>query len=127
MDLEKLKHKLLNDKQLAPVYDFFLNHGCNPEFIALGTACIHPTLKDILDKIGEQISPKESIRDLRLIRMAEEQFVHGSFTLGGQLGGIIFFEDCHTGLAAVPTMPPSVEMKYARFSLKPMTLDPSRN
>lgn len=36
MDLRQLKHKLLHDKQLAPIYDYFLDHFSNTEFIARG-------------------------------------------------------------------------------------------
>jgi hypothetical protein len=49
--------------------------------------------------------------------------------MGGNLGGVIYFEDVQMGLVTVAEMPPSIDVKYARFSGKPARKipTPSRN
>jgi hypothetical protein len=129
MELQKLKQKLINDKDLAPVYAFFLDHfGENAKFMTLGDTFQHPMLETIVAQIGQQMFPRSgTVQSIRLIRLADEKFVHGSFIMGGRIGGVFYFEDCQTGLVTVPELPPSNEVKYARFSAKLQAPEPSRN
>jgi hypothetical protein len=129
--LAELKRMLLHDKNLPPVWAFFLDHfGENADFIALGELAQHPFLEAVVAQVGEEMFPRVgAIIGLLLTRLAEEQFVHGGFFLGGRPGGLIYFEDARIGLIAVADLPPSIEAKYARFSgvrvRKPG--EPSRN
>ncbi len=129
MDLQKLKQKLLKDKELAPVYNFFLDHfGENREFMALGSPGNVPLVEAIVTQVSQQMFPRGgSISGLRLTRLADEKFVHGAFFMGGRIGGVFLFEDCQTGLIALSDLPPSIEVKYARFSAKIQAPEPSRN
>ena len=129
MELQKLKEKLVNDKDLAPVYAFFLDHfGENLKFMALGDKFQHPMLETIVAQVGQQMFPPIGrIQSIRLLRLADEKFVHCSYIMGGRIGGVFYFEDCQTGLVAVPDLPPSIEVKYARFSAKIQAPEPSRN
>jgi len=129
MDLQTLKKKLLNDKELAPLYNFFLDHfGENRSFMELGAPVELPLLEAIVAQIAEQMFPRGGdIVGLHLTRLADERFVHGAFFKGGRIGGVFFFEDGQTGLVALSDLAPSIEVKYARFSAKIQAPDPSRN
>lgn len=127
MDVRQLKHKLLHDKQLAPIYDYFLDHFSNTEFIARGAAFRHTMLETMIANIACQISPGEILVLKQFIRIPEESFVHGTFILAGRLGGVIYFEDRQTGLVAVPAPAPSVEVQYVRFKAILSPPEPSRN
>jgi hypothetical protein len=129
MDLQKLKQKLVNDKELAPVYVFFFDHFADdPLFTALGDMLEHSDLEATVGQIAEQMYPGSGhINEVRLARLADEKFIHGAFHYGNRLGMVFYFEDCLTGLVAIPEGRPSIEVKYARFRLKRQGPDPSLN
>lgn len=84
----------------------------------------------MLAEIGRQLFSRDgTVSGLLLTRLADEHFIHGGFQMGARLGGVIYFEDAHIGLAAVADTPPSIEAKYARFSGQPVRRQgkPSRN
>jgi hypothetical protein len=129
--LQTLKHKLLHDKELAPVYSFFLDHfGEHPEFMALGERTNHAFVEAVAVQVAQQMFGSDgAVRDLLLARVGEQQFIHGGLTVGGRIGGVIFFEDVQTGLVTVAEKRPSIEVKHARFSGRtlPSRGQPSRN
>ena len=69
------------------------------------------------------------ICQMRLVRLADQQFIHGAVNVDGRAGGVLFFEDVQVGLLAVSDHFPSDETKCARFSAKPYKPEgkPSRN
>jgi hypothetical protein len=129
--LQELKQKLLNDKELAPVWGFFFDHFAeDPEFIALGQRTRHAFVEAVLAQVGPQMFPGAGpASGLLLTRLADQQFIHGGFFLGGRPGGVIYYEDARVGLITVANLPPSTEVKYARFSGMPLRglQTPSRN
>jgi hypothetical protein len=130
MDLtrvQELKQKLLQEAELAPVWLFFMNHFVdNPEFIALGERVSHPFVEAVVAEVGRQLfGGKGAVNNLLLTLIAEQQFIHGGFAMGGHLGGVIYFEDAQMGLVTVAEMPPSIDVKYARFSGKPIRKVPT--
>jgi hypothetical protein len=129
--LQELKQKLLHEDQLAPVWSFFLDHfGEDPAFIALGERADHPFVEAVVDQVGQQLFGQGgAVSRLLLTRLADQQFIHGGFSMGGRVGGVIYFEDARIGLLAVADLPPSIEAKYARFSGYPLRQqgEPSRN
>jgi hypothetical protein len=120
--LKELKRKLLLDQQLAPVWTFFLDHFAEkPGFIALGERARHPLVEAVLVQVGQQLFGADgTISDMILTRIADQQFLHGGFRMGGRFGGVFYFEDAHSGLVAVADHPPGNEGKYARFSGRPV-------
>jgi hypothetical protein len=126
-----LKHKLLHDKELAPVWAYFLdNFGEDSDFIANGERTSHELVEAVVEQIAEQMFGADGkVRNLLLVRVPGQQFIHGGLTVGGRFGGVIFFEDEQIGLVVVPDKPPSIEVKYARFSARPQQRrgEPSRN
>ncbi|MGH7170790.1 MAG: hypothetical protein ACRELG_10965 [Gemmataceae bacterium] len=129
--LQELKQKLLHDKDLAPVWAFFLDHFAeDPSFIALGDRVDHPFIEAVLAQVSHQLFPRDgAVIGILLTRLAEQQFLHGGFFMGLRPGGVFFYEDIGMGLLAVPDLPPSIEVKYARFSGHPLAKrgEPSRN
>jgi hypothetical protein len=120
--LQELKQKLIQDAQLPPVWTFFMDHFADkPEFIALGDRARHPLVEAVVAQVAEQMFPKDGkVRGLMLSRLADQQFLHGGLMMGRRIGGVIYFEDAHIGLIAVADTPPSIEVKYARFSGRPI-------
>jgi hypothetical protein len=129
--LQELKQKVLHDKDLAPVWSFFLDHfGENSEFMALGELTDHLFVEAVLAQVGQQLFGAEgAVTRLLLTRIADQHFIHGGFSMGVRIGGVFYFEDAQIGLAAVADKPPSIEAKYARFSARrmPKVGPPSRN
>jgi hypothetical protein len=120
--LQELKDKLLHDKELAPVWTFFFDHLAeDPEFIALGERTHHAFVAAAVAQVGRQLYPNAAPPGgLLLTRLADQHFIHGGFFVANRPGGLFFFEDALMGLMAIAELPPSTEVKYARFSGMPL-------
>lgn len=130
--MQELKRKLLHDSQLPPVWVYFLDHfGEKEEFRVLGEPINHPFVEAVISEVGRQLfGPKHSVHNLILKRIDDQHFVHGGFTIGSHIGGVFYFEDEQMGLVMVAERPPSIEVKYARFSGQPLRRkipEPSNN
>jgi hypothetical protein len=121
IQFHELKQKLLHDRDLAPVWRYFLNHFAEqPGFMELGEQARNVFVEAVIDQVGIQLYGNSSkVRDLILRRLDDQRFVHGGFMVDGRVGGVIFFEDAHIGLVTVAELPPSIDVKYARFSGQP--------
>jgi hypothetical protein len=129
--LETLKEKLGAATNFSDVQTYFLDHfGEDPAFMALGEATTHPLIEATLAAVVEQLFGKTvPVDNLRLVRLPEQQFIHGGFTARGRIGSVFYFEDIHLGLATLIWTLTPAETKFVRFSgrpLRPGTL-PSRN
>ncbi len=129
--LQELKTKLIHDKDLFPVWGFFLDHfGNNLEFMKLGEPVSHEFIESVVPRTGLQMFPQDGmVCTLQLVRLADQQFIHGGVNVAGRVGGVFFFEDVQVGLLAVSDHFPSDETKMARFSCQPLRRPgtPSRN
>jgi hypothetical protein len=129
--LQELKVKLINDKNLLSIWGFFLDHLHNdPSFMDLGGAAEHELLQDAVPRMCAQMYPRPAMLcQMRLVRLADWQFIHGTVNLDGRVGGVLFFEDVQIGLLAVSDHFPSDETKCIRFSAQPFKQPgtPSRN
>jgi len=129
--LQQLKQQLLHEEQLSRIWLYFMDHFAEKvEFIAIGEEARDPLVEAVIAQIGQQLFGDDgAVSHLLLSRVAEQDFIHGGFALGGRVGGVIYFEDLHMGLLMVTDHPPSIEVKYARFSGRPLPRrgEPSRN
>ncbi len=129
--LTTLKKMLMEEKQLAKVWGYFMDHFAeSSEFIALGERVEHDLLEVVIDQVARQMFPtNHRISGLLLTTIAEDSFIHGAYFAGPHPGGIIYFEDIPMGLVMGCELPPSHEVKYARFSPKPLRgpIEPSLN
>src|SRR5262245_31275260 len=84
--LAELKRRLVQEKQLPPVWNWFLdNFAENEEFMALGEPVDHEFLGAVVAQIAAQLyGPREPVHGLRLIRLGEHSFVHGGVFVGGR-------------------------------------------
>ncbi len=116
--LQELKTKLIHDKDLLPVWGFFLEHfGNDLEFMKLGVPISHAFIESVVARSGFQMFPQDGIVcTLQLVRLADQRFIHGAVNVAGRVGGVFFFEDVQVGLVAVSDRFPSDETKMARFS-----------
>jgi hypothetical protein len=116
--LPELKKMLLHEKDLGPVWEYFMVHFAeNTEFMALGERARHTLVEAIVARVGEEMfSGTGDVKALVLSRVPKEQFIHGGFFVDGRLGAVFYFEDVQTGLMSVAEGPPSDQVKFARFS-----------
>jgi hypothetical protein len=126
-----LKQKLQYEEDLTRIWLYFMDHFAEVgEFMALGEEARHPLVEAVVAQIGQQLFGADgAVSRLLLNQIAEQDFIHGGFALGGRLGGVIYFDDLRMGLLMVTDHPPSIEVKYARFSGRPLPKrgEPSRN
>lgn len=120
--LNQLEQKLSQEKELSSIWSFYMDNFADyQEFTNLGEPTINPLLEAAVTQICQQMYGREvAVRNLLLIRLADYQFVHGPFMIGGRIGGVIYFEKKQMGLVVVTELSPSQEVKYSRFSCKIM-------
>jgi hypothetical protein len=126
MDIDRLKElrrKLVIDKDLSEVWEFYMDHFADHEaFTDLGERADHEFIDAVLKNVcGQLFGARARIDDFLLISIADYDFFHGPFMVEGRIGGIIYFEDVNFGLIAVSESPGSNMVKYSRFST-PMKL-----
>ena len=116
--LNELRTKLANDKDLAPVWTFFMDHFAEDAgFIELGKVTRHSFVESVVAEVGSQMFPGDSsLVGLMLSPVPQTDFIHGVFMMGGRVGGVIYFEDSFVGLVSVCEHPGSIMVKYAHFS-----------
>ncbi len=120
--LETLCELLVNGQDFARTWEFFLDHfGENPEFMNNGERTESPLLEAVIAQVGQQLSGKEvEIKDLLLVRVPGQSFIHGGCVLDSRIANVIYFEDAQAGLIAIPWSATTGETKYARFSTQLM-------
>jgi hypothetical protein len=127
--LQELKLKLTQEKDLAKIWLFYMDHFVDyPEFTDLGQPSPNSYLEAVLKRTCQQLLGKTvKISDFFSIFIAEYQFFHGAFQVEGRMGGVIFFEDIRFGLIAVSKdLPPDDAVLYSRFSEPMLQSMPNR-
>jgi len=117
--LQKLKQKLMEEKDLSKIWLFYMdNFADHPEFTDLGKPVRNEYIDAVVHQTCQQLFGKNiKITNSLLIQIPEYRFFHGPFQAGGRIGGVIFFEDIKIGLFAVSADFPSTDMvKYSRFT-----------
>jgi hypothetical protein len=116
--LNNLKDQILNAKQYAKVWEFFLDHfGEDPDFIALGQRVRHPFLEAVFAQIAQQLFKCEvNWNQVFFTSLPEHHFIHGGGLVNGGLLNVLYFDDLHTGLMCGVSPIKSAETKFVRFS-----------
>jgi hypothetical protein len=116
--LQELKRKLIHDKDLMPVWNYFLDHfGNDPDFMALGHGTSDPFLESVLAQVGVQMFPQDAlVIQSQLVRLDDQQFIHGSVNVAGRPGIIFYFEEDQVGMVVVSDQAAFDNAKMARFS-----------
>jgi hypothetical protein len=120
--LATLKAKLLTAKNFGDVLGYFLDHfGDHPAFLDLGEPTTDEFLVQVLAQVAGQLFGRSvAVRNIRLVRLPEHEFIHGGFSVEGKVGTLIYFEDQHQGLISVAWSLSPPETKYARFTGRPV-------
>lgn len=117
--LRKMVHEA---KTFSDVWDYFLtNFGENPEFMSLGEDLTQTKNIDFLiqalTEVGRQLfAGKSALRlvGIKLRRIPEAGFIHGTLFMEGRLTSVMYFEEIHKGIFAILWDPP--ETKFVRFT-----------
>ena len=129
--LQELKGRLINEADFKKVWEAFFDWmDANLAFMDQGEPVSDRQIEATVAHVVAQMLPGESSAVmLRLIRLADQKFIHGAVNVGRRAGGLIYFEDVNVGLLAICDSPPSDETKFARFSTMPYKpgRKPSRN
>ena len=116
--LDTLKQKLLETRNFMEVWDYFMTHfGEVDDFMALGETYVSRPLEGVLAQLAQQVvGPSTPVSRMLLIRLPEQQFVHGTAMLGGRLANLIYFEDVGVGLVGIVMSPATGENRVIRFT-----------
>src|SRR5262245_23900652 len=123
MDLSKLatlKDLLLNGNDFARTWEYFLdNFGENAQFMDGGERTQSPLLEAVISQVGQQLAGEPvALKDLLLVKIPGQDFIHGGCQIGTRIASVIYFENDKSGLIAIPWSPATGETKYARFSTR---------
>jgi hypothetical protein len=120
--LATLKDLLLNGKDFARTWEYFLDQfGENAEFMDGGQRTESPLLEAVITQVGQQLSGKPvALKDLLLVKIPGQGFIHGGCVIGAKIANVIYFENEQSGLIAIPWSLATGETKYARFSTQLM-------
>jgi hypothetical protein len=116
----KLKETLMTAKRFDEIWNYFFDHFMeNAEFMSMGKPIQrHELLEAVLAQIaGRLFKVEAAVLEIRLIKLAEQNFIHGCGMLNGHLTSVIYFEDDHMGIFNIVMDDGRTEM--ARFSGRP--------
>jgi hypothetical protein len=116
----KLKEKLKTATKFDEIWNYFFDHFMeNAEFMAMGKPIQrHELLEAVLAQIAARLfKTDKAILAMRLIKLDEQNFIHGCGMLNGQLTSVIYFEDDHVGVFNIVMGDGRTEI--ARFSGQP--------
>ncbi|WP_199249259.1 hypothetical protein [[Phormidium] sp. ETS-05] len=90
--LRELQLKLDSEKSLSKVGEFYMDKFADrPEFLEVGGSVDHPFLKEIIPIISQKLFNKDP-HDIFLVKIPDHDFIHGSFWVENNIGGVIYFE-----------------------------------
>ncbi len=119
-NLKELQLRLDREKDLGKLWEFYLDRFADhPEFVEFGGPVDHPFLKEIIPIISQKLFNKNP-HDIFLVKIPEYDFIHGSFWVENNIGGVIYFEKRLKGMAAISSTDPSGNMHYSRFTGHPV-------
>lgn len=115
--LETLKQKLLESRDYMEVWNYFMTHFAEVDgFMDLGEVYSSPALEAVLAQLAQQVvGPSTPVNQTMLIRLPEQQFVHGSAMLGRKLANLIYFEEIGVGFVGI-VISASGENRVIRFT-----------
>jgi hypothetical protein len=119
-NLKELQLRLDREKDLGKLWEFYMDRFADrPEFLDFGQPVDHPFLQQIIPLITQQMFKKKP-RDIFLIKIPEYDFIHGSFWVENQIGGVIYFDKKLKGMVAISGTNLSGNMQYSRFTGHPV-------
>jgi hypothetical protein len=116
-NLSTLKQKLVDETNFHSIWDHFMtNFGERREFAGVGQRTSSPLLEAAIGQAAKEVfGTKVPLRNLLLIRLPEQHFIHRPLSLSGRIAKIIYFEDIGVGLLSIGFTPPA-ENRFVRFT-----------
>lgn len=117
--LSALRQKVLTATALADVLDHFFDTLANKRgFIALGERIEDAGLRAVLTRaVTGTVAVHAREVELKLLRLPEHQFVHGSIVVPGWIGAFVYFEDIARGVLTLGNF--GEPTHFGRFTVVP--------
>ncbi len=116
-----LRRKLQKDRDLGAIMTYFFDHFADhQEFAQMSEPTRHEEVEAILPIVVQSIFLQQRIelKNLLLLRVPDQQMLHGGFTAGGAMGSLFYFEDLDLGLVGLTGGPLGGRLVTARFRAK---------
>lgn len=125
LNFNTLKQRLISSEDFSETFDvFFQNFAEDPAFYDRGKASTNDMLAKVIQVTGKKFYGEDcEISNYRMTEIDEENFVHGTCFLDGNITLVIYFTDLDIGIA-------SISMGGARFnfvSLKALSVGSSQS
>jgi hypothetical protein len=118
--LKELQIRLDRDKDLGKFWNYYMDRFIDhPQFLDFGGPVEHRFLQEVIPMITQKLFKKDP-HNLFLIKIPEYEFIHGSFFVGNEIGGLIYFEKKLKGVAAISDPNQSGMVQYSRFTGYPI-------
>jgi len=116
--LDTLRYKIDTVTTLSNAFEYFFDHfGDHPEFHTFGEPATDTILEQLLSHVAGAVLKTDRIKlaGLRLLRIAEYNFIHGGMMINGSIATVIYFDDIRKGILALK-QPSSPNTDFARFT-----------
>ena len=120
--LETLRYKIATGPVFADIFEYFYDHfGEDPAFFEASEP-MEPLEQELLLKLLGHIggavfkTDKVKLDNLRLLRVAEYDFIHGGFTMNGAMANVIYCSDLQKGIVVIHRPRQNPTTQFARFS-----------
>jgi hypothetical protein len=120
--LNELKRKMATDKEIAHAMEFFFDHFVDsPGFMSLGYAKELPeeVKQGVYQALGTAFGKARFLIEWLTGEIPEMQIIHGTVSIDGKPGVILWASDIKTGILSIPKEVGSAELLYIRLSLTP--------
>ena len=127
----ELKKRLVADKDLGKVQDyFFRNFVERGTLLSMGRPLPNERGTHLIKIVSEAYARYANERllsvDTQFVEVPQYNLIHGSVTVNGKQGSLLYCEDLGVGLFTLVWNPRTGETKYVRFVVdKPVTKPPN--
>ena len=111
LNLNTLKQRLISSEDFSETFNFFFqNFAENPAFYDRGKISTHDILAKVIQTTGKNFYGEDcEISNYRMTEIEEENFIHVTCFLDGNITLVMYFTDLDIGIA-------SASMGGARFN-----------
>lgn len=113
-DFDSLRDLLRDSQDFAKIQDAFFDLSDQPSFFRAGEVWEDEMLEKAIGACVSSMLPEAREVAMRLVRLAEFEFVHGSLLVDGVMGSALYFEKTQMGLVALSDM--GEQALFTRFT-----------
>lgn len=102
-DFTNLKQRLISSEDFSETFDFFFqNFAENHAFHDRGIVSINEMLPKVIKGTGKNFYGENcEVSNYRMTEIVEENFIHGTCFLDGNITLVMYFTDLNIGLASI--------------------------